>query len=124
MAFEGERDSCTEAILAACFDVSNGLGAGFRESVYERALLFELELRGLQVAQQVQYPVSYKGQHVGHYVADLVVEDRVIVELKCVEALVMPHTAQCIGHLRASGLRVALLINFQRPKLEWKRISL
>lgn len=124
MVSAAERDPCTEAILAAAFEVSNSLGAGFLEKVYESALLTELQLRGLKVDQQVRYPVSYKGKQVGLYVADLVVEDIVVVELKCVECLAPVHTAQCINHLRASGLKVALLINFQRPKMEWKRFRL
>ncbi|MFN7937338.1 MAG: GxxExxY protein [Bryobacteraceae bacterium] len=119
-----ERDPCTEAILGAAFEVSNGLGTGFLERVYEGAMLIELQLRGLKVEQQVRYPVNYKGKQVGNYVADLVVENTVVVELKCVECLGPVHTAQCINHLRASGLKVGLLINFQRPKVEWKRFRL
>ena len=91
------------------------LGSGFLEKVYERALIRELLLRGLNA-------VCYKGQHVGEYAADLVVEEKVIVELKCVEHFANEHLAQCINYLKASGLRVALLINFQKPKVAWKRI--
>ena len=93
------------------------LGSGFLEKVYERALIRELLLRGLNA-------VCYKGQHVGEYAADLVVEEKVIVELKCVEHFANEHLAQCINYLKASGLRVALLINFQKPKVAWKRILL
>ena len=91
------------------------LGSGFLEKVYERALIRELLLRGLNA-------VCYKGQHVGEYAADLVVEEKVIVELKCVEHFANEHLAQCINYLKASGLRVALLINFQKPQVTWKRI--
>ncbi|MBS1823830.1 MAG: GxxExxY protein [Acidobacteria bacterium] len=114
----------TEGILAAAFEVSSTLGAGFLEKVYESALLLELRHRGIKAEQEVSYNVHYKGTKVGHYVADLVIEGKVIVELKCVECLASHHTAQCINQLKASGLRVALLINFNRPKLEWKRIVL
>jgi GxxExxY protein len=79
-------------------------------------------LRGLSANAQVSFPVCYKGQSVGEYVADLVVQQQVIVELKCVDHLASEHLAQCINYLKASGLRVALLINFQRPKVEWRRV--
>jgi GxxExxY protein len=68
--------------------------------------------------------VTYKGVRVGEYQPDLVVEEQVIVELKCVDAFSNEHMAQCLKYLRASGLKLALLINFQRPKVEWKRIIL
>ena len=100
------------------------LGAGFLEKVYERALLRELAFRGVSAKAQVSFPVCYKGQYVGEYVADLVVEEKVIVELKCVERFANEHLAQCINYLKASRLRVALLINFQKPKVEWKRVLL
>jgi GxxExxY protein len=73
---------------------------------------------------QKSLPVFYKGSLVGDYIADIVVADQVLVELKCVQRLKEEHTAQCINYLRASGLRLCLLINFQRPRLEWKRILL
>jgi GxxExxY protein len=100
------------------------LGAGFLEKVYERVLLRELAFRGVSAKAQVSFPVCYKGQYVGEYVADLVVEEKVIVELKCVERFANEHLAQCINYLKASRLRVALLINFQKPKVEWKRVLL
>ena len=100
------------------------LGAGFLEKVYERALLRELALRGVNARPQMSFPVCYKGQYVGEYVADLVIGEQLIVELKCVDRLGDEHLAQCINYLKASRLRVALLINFQRPKVEWKRVLL
>ncbi|MFN7931805.1 MAG: GxxExxY protein [Bryobacteraceae bacterium] len=114
----------TDEIIGAAFEVANTLGAGFLEKVYEGALLAELRLRGVKAAQQVLYPVTYKGQQIGKYFADLVVEDRVIVELKCAESLAPEHMGQCINQLKVSGLKVALLINFRRTKIEWKRIVL
>ena len=81
-------------------------------------------MRGVSAKAQVSFPVWYKGQYVGEYVADLVVEEKVIVELKCVERFANEHLAQCINYLKASRLRVALLINFQKPKVEWKRVLL
>jgi GxxExxY protein len=117
-------DSLTESVLGAVFEVSNTLGAGFLEKVYERALLRELGLRGIRATAQASFAVSYKGQSVGEYFADLLVEDELVVELKCVERLGNEHTAQCLNYLRASGRRFCLLVNLQKPKVEWKRIAL
>jgi GxxExxY protein len=113
----------TEAVIGSAVEVSNMLGPGFLEK-YERALIRELALRELRAKPQTLLPVCYKGQPLGDYIADLVVEGRLIVELKCVECFSKEHLAQCISYLKASGLRVALLINFQRSKLEWKRVVL
>jgi GxxExxY protein len=92
------------------------------EKVYERALVREFDVRGLRSQQQVPYPLEYKGVSVGNYMADIVVEDRVIVELKCVDSFSAQHMAQALNYLRASNLKLALLINFQKSKVEWKRI--
>src|SRR4051812_10644045 len=120
----GCPDSLTEHVLAAIFDVSNTLGAGFLEKVYERALLRELALRGISAIAQASFAVVYKGQSVGEYFADILVEDVLVIELKCVERLASEHTAQCLNYLRASGRNVCLLVNFQKPKVEWKRVVL
>lgn len=117
-------DSLTERVLAAAFEVSNTLGAGFLEKVYERALLRELALRGISATAQAGFTIAYKGQNVGEYFADILVEDVLVVELKCVQHLASEHTAQCLNYLRASGRTVCLLVNFQKPKIEWKRIVL
>ena len=114
----------TEPVIGAAFEVANVLGPGFLEKVYERALIRELALRGVTAKSQISFPVLYKGHCLGDYVADLVVEGKLIVELKCVDRFANEHLAQCINYLKVSGLRLALLINFQRPKLEWKRILL
>ena len=120
----GSESELTETVIGSAFEIANVLGAGFLEKVYERALIRELALRGVSAKAQVSFPVCYKGKYVGEYLADLVVEEKVIVELKCVERFANEHLAQCINYLKASGLRVALLINFQRPKVEWKRVLL
>jgi len=117
------KDPLIEVVVGAAYEVSNVLGAGFLEKIYARALLSELRLRGLASKSQVAFPVAYKGQCIGDYVADLVVEDRLIVELKCVDSFSNQHMAQCINYLKASGLKVALLVNFQKPKLEWRRVA-
>jgi GxxExxY protein len=82
----------------------------------------ELRLRGLQVEIEVSYSIQYKEESVGDYFEDLVVDGRLVVELKCVEQFSNAHLAQCLNYLKASGLTTALLINFQRPKVEWRRI--
>lgn len=124
MGTEADLLALTERVLGAVFEVSNTLGAGFLEKVYQRALLRELALRGISVIPQASFAVAYKGQSVGEYFADILVENELIVELKCVERLGNEHTAQCLNYLRASGRRVCLLVNFQKPKVEWKRIVL
>jgi GxxExxY protein len=117
-----ELDSLVERVVGAAYEVSNVLGAGFLEKVYQRALVRELVLRGLNVTCQATFPVGYMGQRVGEYVADLLIEDKLIVELKCVDQFANEHLAQCINYLKASGIKLALLINFQKPRVEWKRI--
>ncbi len=120
-----DRDSLnrlSEAVLACAFEVSNVLGAGFLEKVYERALARELAICGLGVETQVPFTVTYKGQRIGDYIADLLVEERLVVELKCADRFAPEHIAQTINYLRTADLRLALLLNFQKPKLQWKRI--
>jgi GxxExxY protein len=111
-----------ERVIGAIYEVSNVLGAGFLEKVYERALVRELALRGLRAETQVHFSVNYKGQSVGEYVADLVVEDELVLELKCVDQFCNEHMAQCINYLKSSGKKIALLVNFQKPKVQLKRV--
>ena len=114
----------TYAINGAVFEVNNILGPGFLEKVYENALLVELKRRGLKAKNQVPIKVSYKGEVVGDYTADLVVEDEVIVELKTVENLDKAHEAQLLNYLKATGLHVGLLVNFKHKKADIKRMVL
>jgi len=115
-------EELVEKVIGAAYEVSNVLGAGFLEKLYERALIEELGLRGLRVKPQAAFPVAYKGKLIGTYSADLVVDDRLLVETKCVEQFSNEHLAQCINYLKASGLHLALLINFRHPKVEWRRV--
>jgi GxxExxY protein len=115
-------NSLTERVLAAVFEVSNTLGAGFLEKVYQRALLTELRLRGIPAAPEVSLTITYKGHPVGEYFANILIEDALVIELKCVERLANEHIAQCLNYLRASDRTVCLLVNFQKPKVEWKRV--
>lgn len=124
MNTDDERDVVTERIIGCAFDISNELGAGFLEKVYENAMVHTLRKRGAFVEQQKAIPVTYDGIVVGDYFADLVVENQVLVELKAAKALDDIFSAICINYLKASKLKRCLLINFGRPKIEIRRISL
>ena len=117
-----DKNLITEQIISCAFEVCNTLGAGFLEKVYERALMQELAARGISCVSQAPLPVYYKGAKVGDYFVDILVADSVLVELKCVERLMGEHSAQCLNYLKASGKSVCLLVNFQKPRLEWKRL--
>jgi GxxExxY protein len=114
----------TYGINGAVFEVNRVLGSGFLEKVYENALLLELRKRGLKAESQVPIKVLYKGNTVGDYSADILVEEKVIVELKTVEALDNVHEAQLLNYLKATGIQVGLLVNFKHPKAEIKRMVL
>ncbi len=117
----GPEAELTEKILAAAFKVQNTLGCGFLEKVYENALLVELARNAMRVEQQKAVQVLYGGAIVGEYQADLVVEGRVLVECKAVSTLDSIHEAQLLNYLKATGVRVGLLLNFGRPKLQYRR---
>ena len=119
-----ESEAVTARIIGAAMAVSNGLGHGFLESVYKRAMIEELKLADLPVRAEMSFPVRYRGKEIGVYVADLVVGDRVIVELKAVSDLSDAHIAQVLNYLRASSLSVGLLMNFGKPRLQWRRVIL
>jgi GxxExxY protein len=112
----------TYAINGAIFEVSTVLGPGFLEKVYENALLVELRNRGLSAESQAPIKVSYKNECVGEYTADILVEGKVIIELKTVEKLEKIHEAQIMNYLKATSMPVGLLVNFKHPKAEIKRI--
>ena len=115
-------DQITEKIIGAAYAVANNLGSGFLEKVYENALAYELRQGGLTVEQQKSLKVHYRGVLVGEYVADMVVDDSVLVELKAVKALDDAHMAQCLNYLHATGLKVCLLLNFGTTKVQVKRL--
>lgn len=112
----------SHSVIGAAFAVANTLGHGFLEAVYRRALAHELALRGVPVRQEVPFTVLYKGEEVGRYLADLVAGESLIVELKCAEALSPAHIAQTLNYLMASGLPHALLFNFGKARLDFKRL--
>ncbi|NIA15549.1 MAG: GxxExxY protein [Nitrospiraceae bacterium] len=117
-----ELNQITERIIGCGYTVSNTLGVGFLEKVYENALTHELRKDGLRVEQQRAIQVVYDGVVVGEYVADLLVEDTVLVELKALKALEGVHVAQCLNYMCATGLRACLLLNFGETKLGIKRL--
>jgi GxxExxY protein len=117
-------DDITYQIRGAIFEVNRVLGHGFLEKVYEKALMIELSSRGLSVENQAPLKVTYKEKIVGEYFADLLVEGRVIVEIKAVTHLLKEHQAQLLNYLKATGIQVGLLVNFTRNKAEIKRMVL
>ncbi|MDP2922786.1 MAG: GxxExxY protein [Candidatus Omnitrophota bacterium] len=119
---EYKYEELTGKIIACAFEVQNNLGCGFLEKVYHKALLYELKKNGLKVETQKAIKIVYKGEEIGIYIADFVIEDKVIVELKTVEFLSKIHKAQTLNYLKASGCEVGLILNFARPKLEYKRV--
>ena len=118
-----KHEEITKTVIGCAFEVINELGAGFLESVYEKALLVALRQRGLSVIAQHPIKVIFRGQSVGDFYADILVEDKVIVELKAVKAVTPEHQAQIINYLNATGIEVGLLINFGNPRLEYKRFT-
>ena len=112
----------TSAIISAFYTVYNTLGYGFLEKVYENALMFELEKRGLKVQKQFPIEVYYEGKIVGKYFADLLVADTVIVELKAAEQLIAAHETQLINYLKATEIEVGLLLNFGKEAKYKRRV--
>jgi len=110
----------TERIIRCFYNVFDNLGHGFLESVYEQALVYELEEAGFKIERQKDISVLYKGKKCGLFKADLVVDDKVIIELKAGKALSSVHEAQLLNYLKATKLKLGLLVNFG-SKLEFKR---
>jgi len=117
-------DKITEKVIACAYTVSNELGVGFLEKVYENALFLELVKQGLRVEKQKSILVTYRGEIVGEYVADLIVGDCVIIELKSVKTLDRIHQAQLLNSLKATGIRTGLLLNFGTSRIGIKRMVL
>jgi GxxExxY protein len=112
----------TDSILGAAFEVSNELGSGFLESIYRKSLAILLAEKGHTVEEEKQLEVLFRGQPVGTYYADLVVDEKVLIELKATAGLLPQNKAQTIRYLKATGIKVALLINFGKPRLDYVRI--
>ena len=118
-----KHEQITKSVIGCAFEVINELGAGFLESVYEKALLLVLRQKGLSAISQHPVRVMFRGECVGEFFADIFVEGKVIVELKAVKAIAPEHQAQIINYLNATGIEVGLLINFGNAKLEYKRFT-
>jgi GxxExxY protein len=115
------EEQLTEKIIGCAYNVYNVLGHGFLEKVYENSLRIELELQGLLVEQQIPITVHYKNEIVGDYCADLLVENKVLVELKAVHCLLKEHEVQLVNYLKATGINIGLLINFSSSSVQIKR---
>ncbi len=119
----GEINKVTEVIIGAAMKVSNTLGVGFLEKVYENALALEIRTAGLKVEQQKPISVTYEGVVVGRYAADLVIEVVVLVELKASKAIDDIHQAQLLNYLKATKLKIGLILNFGTSRLGIKRMA-
>jgi GxxExxY protein len=114
-------DLISHRVIGAAQKVSSTLGIGFLEKVYENSLLVELEAAGIKAEQQKPVHVSYNGKVVGDF-PDILVESEMVVEIKALASLEPVHRQQCINYLRATNLKVCLLLNFGRPRMEVRRI--
>ncbi len=112
----------TRIILGCCFEVMKELGPGFLERVYKNSLFIAMREKALQVETEKPFEVKFRDRVVGRYSADLVVEKKVIVELKCCESLAREHQAQLFNYMKAAGYPIGLLVNFRRRKLEYQRL--
>ena len=113
----------TGRIIEACFEVSNELGVGYIESVYEKALQVALLQKGLAVERQIPLNVSFRGVMVGDFSADIIVERKVLLELKAVDAFSNRHFAQLLNYLKVTGIDVGMAINFGTPKIQYRRFD-
>ena len=116
-----ELEHLTQKIIGCAMSVHQALGPGFLESVYQNALLIELRHAGLQCEANSRIPVHYREENVGDFLADILVEHLVILELKSVNEIHPAHEAQLVNYLHATGLKIGLLLNFGSSKLEIKR---
>jgi GxxExxY protein len=121
---EAPHHELTGKIIRAAMEVSNTLGCGFLEKVYENSLAIELQSAGISVRQQVPIRVLYHGHTVGDYCADMIVEGAVLIETKAAEVDNPIFVAQTLNYLRATSLPVGLILNFGRPKLSFRRLVL
>ena len=112
----------TRDILNSAFTVHNTLGCGLLEKVYENALAWDLELKGRKVERQKKFKVSYKEREVGRYIADVVIDEKVIVEVKSADSITDIHRAQLLNYLRISGCRIGLILNFAKTELQYERL--
>jgi GxxExxY protein len=110
-------------IMGAAFEVHNELGPGFLEQLYEKAMMHELTRRGIPFERQRSVAISYKGEQIGTHILDLVVDGRVVLELKAVTELMPIHKQQTLSYLKATGIKLGILINFGCPQVKYERIA-
>jgi len=119
-----DQENETHEIIGCAMDVLNELGHGLLEKPYENALGVEFKVRGISYSQQSHYDILYKGVVVGVYIPDLIVYESIVVDTKVIERITDHEIGQMLNYLKITGLRVGLIINFRRAKLEWKRVVL
>ena len=120
--FAMEHAELTERIIKCCYEVANELGVGFVESVYKKALLQALRDAGMAAREEIPLRVMFRGQCVGEFFADILAEEKVIIELKAVRALAPEHVAQVLNYLNATGLPIGMLVNFGTSRIEIRRL--
>ncbi len=116
-----DAEKLIKSVIDACYQVHNGLEAGYLESVYKNALLYELSLRGFTAEEEVELRVRYKGHEVGNFKADIIIENCLIIELKAVQTLTVHHELQLVNYLTCTGIDNGLLVNVGSDKLQIKR---
>jgi GxxExxY protein len=121
---EWKKDRLSQKVISSIIQVHQTLGPGFLESIYHKALLVELREQGLPVETERKVVVRYKGVVVGRHRLDLVVQEKLIVEVKTVSDLSQAHYSQARSYLRAVGLRVAILVNFAKPMADYRRVEI
>jgi len=111
-------------IIGCAMEVHNTIGHGFRERTYENALKVEFKEKNISFSSQEEFQVLYKGKVVDNFIPDLIIEDKVILELKVVDIVNDDHIGQIMNYLKITGLQIGIIINFKHPELEWKPIIL
>ena len=122
--YDGPHAQLTFAIIGCAMEVLNELGAGLHEKPYENALIVEFGLKGIACDQQRSFPVNYKGVIVGEYIPDMIAAGEVVVDAKVIDRITDVERGQMMNYLRITGMKVGLIVNFRRPKLEWERLIL
>ena len=122
--YDGPHATLTYEIVGAAMEVLNGVGHGLHEKPYENALVVEFGLKGIPFVQQPRYDIIYKTVKVGEYVPDLIAFGAVVVDTKVIDAITDHERGRMINYLKITGLKVGVILNFKRAKLEWERIVL
>ena len=117
-------EATTREVIGPGIEVHRILGPGYLESIYHRAMIYELSCRGIPIRTEMAIEISYKGQLIGRHRMDLIVRDEVVVELKCVAELAEIHRAQTISYLKSTRIPVGLVLNFGGTSLTWQRVVL